>query len=106
VRITPMTAASSRKANLANAMSILESPFIVKIETAVAGSNFADSWNLWGAIEDRVFSQDVPTRLANDAALAELGIMDVEQIQPGLGTFEDNMTTAIGLLKVTMFIPN
>lgn len=106
VRLTPKSYPSKRAelSPVGPAMTVLDSPLIVVVEIALAGSNWADGSNLWTAIESRIFNQDPATRQANDATLKALGIFDVEELEPCLPNWDGTYQTGTGKLALDLYI--
>ena len=78
VRLTPMADESGRRTS-----ERFSAPMLITIETAVEGSDVADSINLWGAIETAIFTWV-------QEALADFGVAWIEVLKPTYGIPEPN----------------
>lgn len=109
VRLTPITAPASR-AHVPGSpnLHVFDSPLVIKIETAVQGSRFDNSDQLWSAIESVLF----PPPGGDVEKLRELlkgaGIRDIILRQPALptnlGDYSESMTAAEGAIELHLFV--
>lgn len=105
IRISPQLGPWSRAASW-GAAAVADSPVFVTIETAVAGTNWDDSANLWAAIHRRIYSQDPVERAAVNARLEAAGIYDLEIVQPAASINDSGSPFAVatGKFKLCMMI--
>ena len=106
IRLTPFTGSDDRVASRGSGMTLTESPIYLHVTTAVEGTRWDDSANLWDAIEAALFPQDFNARPAFEAVLNAAGINDIEVLQPGhAANLEgESVNVAEGVLKINMLI--
>jgi len=105
VRLTPGPIRAQREAAIGSTGTFYgRESWTVWIDTVVEGFDPAASFNLWAVLKDALFSQVVATRATRDAALAAVGIADLQLEQPatpaGPEAWSDGLIEARGSVSV------
>lgn len=109
VRLTPITAPASRAhLPISNQGQVFDSPLVIKIETAVEGSRFDNSDQLWTALESVLFpppGSDVEElrELLKSAGIREI-LLRSPALPTGFGDYSEAMIAAEGTIELSMFI--
>ena len=106
VRLTP-TAAKPQVLSTRGGRRLYKAPIEVEVETAVGGGHADDPANLWDAIRAALFRPgDNAGRIAIDARLRAVGVMDVRATDPAIPAPSDiagTVTAAGGTITLDLY---
>jgi hypothetical protein len=83
-------------------IALAESPLDITIETAVNGTNYDESANLWAAIHRRMFSQDPVERTLYNTTMAAAGVMNTLVLKPATTINDTGSVFAVASGKVRL----